>query len=560
MTENKKSKSVLGKCLTIILAILFAFVPLLAGCDLVTLNQGLYLTQTVAEWNSIKISKEELIRIYNSYGNANYDNSGTPTQDGVEKTIDLLVKRAILVEYLTNPNNGTAGTPIVNLTMAQQNQVWQNVYSSINSSVESIEQNLRLDDDNVISTSVDEEIETDVEEYKAYEHTYTYSNGVLSRVQEQPEIQNDSIALYDRNSTASFSEKAQIAYTNFFNNFLHRTDASNYTERAFSKYLDNLLRSEKGRNLSEVKQEAFLREVERIYKIYYDNQILTVYQTQFNNSVSITKDLVVQKFKELYDAQVENFGLDESSYTSIMKSSSETAYYNPESKINNWYEVYHLLIGYSDEQTTKITELKTLLENEEITLDEYNLQMTEIKNSAVAKNRFTGETMTRTELLTKIQNSLSSINDVNARIAKFREFVYAYSTDTASINAENGMHLSLIANEDGMVEQFTKAGKELYEAGKKGAISDLVETTYGFHIIMYVGDVPNVVYTSNTDALMERLNSTLLTKITNKTMLDKIIEEISFDNYYEHEVSLLNQIMGGTDVKYFTDAYKDLYE
>lgn len=562
MTTLKKSKQTVRKFFTIMLALVFALIPLFAGCDLVTLNQGKYLSETVAKWNNITISKEDLIRTYNNYGYSAFDSSGTVTQEGVEKTIDLLVKRAVLVQYLTDDSNGE---PIVKLTMAQQNEIWQNTYDSLNSSIRSVEDDLRLDEDASLSDKTPDEEKSEVSEYTAYEPKYTLEldqNGsyYLNKVLDEPEVENTSKALYDRNSTLTTAQKANIAYTNFKNIYLTRTDSSDYTDRAFSKYLNNLVKSEDGKGLSTEPKEAFLREVERVYKIYYENQILTVFQTQFENGIGITTEMVKDKFLELYQSQQEKYQLDSTTYKTNMQSTSTTAYFNPASEVGNWFEVYHLLIGFSDEQTTEIENLETMLNNEEIVLEEYNKAVANIKNSTIATNRFTGETKSYTQLLQEVQKALSGLDTAEAKIAKFREFVYAYSTDTNSITVENGMYIPLDKTQDNMVEEFANASRELYNTNQKGSISGCVETKYGFHIIMYTGDVANVVYTSNTDALMARLDSTLLTNVTNKTMLDKVIEQISFDKYYDYEQSLISQIMDGVDTIYYINAYKDLYE
>ena len=243
-----------------------------------------------------------------------------------------------------------------------------------------------------------------------------------------------------------------------------------------------------------------------------------------------------------------------------MQSTSTTAYFNPASEVENWFEVYHLLIGFSEEQTSKMSELKTELQNEEISLAEYNKQITKIKNSTMVKNRYTDEEITYTELMQRVKNAVNSVENPTVKMEKFREFVYAYSTDKNSINVENGMYIPTDKSQDNMVEPFANASRELRAAGKEGAISDLVETTYGYHIIMYAGDVANVVYTGNTNLLMVRLNSQLLTKTTNKTMLDKVIEQVTLSKYADHELKLLDQIMQGVDTIYYLDAYKDLFK
>ena len=207
-----------------------------------------------------------------------------------------------------------------------------------------------------------------------------------------------------------------------------------------------------------------------------------------------------------------------------------------------------------------MSDLKTELQNEEITLAEYNKQIEQIKNATTVTNRYTNETITYTQLLQKVQNAVNSVQDPAVKMEKFREFVYAYSTDKNSINVENGMYIPTDESLDNMVKPFADASRELRALDKEGAISGLVETTYGYHIIMYAGDVANVVYTGNTNLLMTRLNNTLLTKTTNKTMLDKVIEQVSLSTYADQELSLIDQIMSGVDTVYYLDAYKDLFK
>ena len=61
MTE-KKTKNIIGKWIALVLVFVLLFVPMLAGCDLVTRNEGKYLSQPVAKWKEITVDKENLIR------------------------------------------------------------------------------------------------------------------------------------------------------------------------------------------------------------------------------------------------------------------------------------------------------------------------------------------------------------------------------------------------------------------------------------------------------------------------------------------------------------------
>lgn len=567
MNIKSTMKQSFFKVISVLVALIFVFVPVLAGCDLVTLNEGRYLSQTVASWGKITITKEDLIRTYNAYGNSAYDSGGTPTREGVESTIDLLVKRAVMMQYLTDPANGEGGKAIVELTMAQQNDVWRSVYSSINESVNTIETTLRADENASLGDNGEAEEESNVAQYAAYEPKYTLEwNSTknvyyLKKVEETPVVENVSIQLYDRDDTTlTPAQKASIAYSQFTKNWLNKTDTSNYTDRAFSKYITNLKNGEKGRGLSTDDKEVFLREVDRLYKIYYENKVLSTSQELYEKDVLVTTEMVQQKFLELYNLQKETCELSSDKYKTNMQSTSTTSYYNPAGQADNWFEVYHLLIGYSDEQSSQLTELKTMLQNEEISLAEYNAQVAEIKENTIATNRYTGETMSYNELVNKVQLVVNSQSSYAAKVEKFREFVYAYSTDKNSINVENGMYIPTDKTLDNMVEEFADASRALREANELGTITGAVQTKYGYHIIMYMGDVANVVYSTNTNLLMTRLNNTVLTHVTNKTMLDKIIEQISLDTYAEHELSMIDQIMTGTDTIYYLDAYKDMFK
>ena len=56
MEKVNKAKHRFSKFITMLVALIFVFVPVLAGCDLVTLNQNKYLTQTVVSWGNITVN------------------------------------------------------------------------------------------------------------------------------------------------------------------------------------------------------------------------------------------------------------------------------------------------------------------------------------------------------------------------------------------------------------------------------------------------------------------------------------------------------------------------
>jgi foldase protein PrsA len=109
----------------------------------------------------------------------------------------------------------------------------------------------------------------------------------------------------------------------------------------------------------------------------------------------------------------------------------------------------------------------------------------------------------------------------------FAELAKEYSLDTGS--AENGGSLGLVTTGQ-MVEAFETAGFAL----KKGEISDVVESEYGFHIIKADSDV-----TPEEQQSLESATSTIESTLEQErytTALDALIEAHKADVEYKVEV------------------------
>ena len=544
----------------IALTLCLCLMPMFAGCDLIVTNMAKYLSQPVASIdNTTEISMEELLNTYNSYGHSQFDGSGEPTKDGVESTIDLLVSRAIFVDYCTDPDK--SGEYCVTLTMKQQNAIWQNVYDTINDSIRAIENELREKDGKTIVTAGDDEGDDadDAKKYTAYEKTYTYnsSTGVLSKVEKNTEIENVSIAPYDTtDEDITEQDKAKDIYKNFRENHWNYTDSkinplyadneTSYSDRAFSKYINNLIKNkaEKERNFDTSNEYVLMREVESLYKNNYENAVFQAYQENYSKDIAVTVDKVVQKYTELYDAQQELFDARESNYDTAKKSTSTAVYY--EKNPTDWFRVSHILISDEDESRDN---WETKLKNGAISKADYDREIAKLDEALLGKAN---------NVLNKLNTALAGKNAA-ARYEIFRDYAFEYSTDTNSLGTEMDMNIPADATKDQMVKPFANASRELRAEGNKGDITGLVKTDYGYHIIMYLGEYENINPTLGTDALMARLDSTLLSYLSNKTMLDKVIEQIKLETYSQHEQSMIEQLKSEASIVYYVDAYKGMY-
>ena len=551
----------LKKLTVLALIVCFSVVPMFAGCDLFTLNQGMYLKQPVATVDdTTTITMEELINAYSSYGNSTYDSSSTVTKKGIESTLDLLVNRAVLVDYLTDEEK--SGSEYISLTTAEKNDIWRNVYKYFNEQISKIETTLRTDAGLTTSSDTSSSDSTKAT-YSAYTKTYTLVsvNGqyVLQQVVDPTTVENDSVAPYDESDTTLTEEqKAEDTYNNFRKYHWDYTDshindaegttntAVSYSDKAMIKFIKNLIKAESGENLDTVTENVFMREVKRVYKNYYENEILTVYQNNFDANVNITTDMVVAKYKELYAAQCETYNVRSAQYTTDMNSTSTTVYYQADP--SDWFRVSHILVKYTDDENTEMTNWATKLNNQGCTLAEYNEALTEIKSRALNS---------ATKILNELKTKLSQATSTEEKFSIFQDYAYLYSEDTASLGLENDMAISR-TGKDSMVEAFQDASKELSD-GQEGDISNCVESTYGFHIIMYLGEFEDISTSLNNNALLAKLDVSQLSKLTNKTMLDKVIESISLSTYSNHETQLLKVLKKDLTITYYPDAYKVLY-
>ena len=560
-----------------VLALCICLVPTFAGCSLVTTNINKQLSEVAMSFDNgrVEITREELIILYNLMGNSQFDNSSTPTQEGVESTLELALNREILVDFLTADDladlRQQLGVQKITLTMAQSNDVWRNVYSYINSAVESYETDLRADDDATLPTSSDEE--SDTTEYTPYKKIYLWDTNTNSLVKQEQDItvENKSVALFDTssNSNLTFSEKAEVAYKNFRQYYWHYTDSiemnpnatntTSFSDRAWNQFINQLIQNENGRNLSTDSDEVFLRQVQIIYKLYYENAILQAFQENFENSLSVTKEMVYEKYAELYNAQKEQFSTNSSAFDDLVATSAQDVYYMQDTQ--GYFKVNHLLVEFSDEQNDAIEELQTQLENLQIDKATYDQKVASIKSQTMAYNRVTGEYESLSSVYNSLVSSLNSANSQTAKMAVFRDFMHKYSNDDATLNAEACYYIPLDESKDSMVEEFANASRDIYNNGNGtvGTITGWVETEYGYHIIMYTGTPTNVDASGAINVVLSGLNAYNINPLYNKTMLDKVIEQVTLSSYSNYETNILDAIKANKNIVTSENVYSDLY-
>ena len=161
-------------------------------------------------------------------------------------------------------------------------------------------------------------------------------------------------------------------------------------------------------------------------------------------------------------------------------------------------------------------------------------------------------------VLKEVQVALSNATTKEAKDEAFKKLMYKYNEDGGIMNATYPYVIG--ENDSKMVENFTKASRKLNDNGEYGAISGLVESEYGLHIVYYMGkcENPYTIPVDNTinfrdtyikdegtsteqvysDVLM--LDEVKLNNLNNKTLFDLIYEGLANDNYSQFESMNLN--------------------
>ncbi|MBR1925470.1 MAG: hypothetical protein IJ837_01280 [Clostridia bacterium] len=606
----------------LVLLMLVSFVLCFSGCNLWTLNEQKVLNQTAAKIDDIEVTYEDVYDAYYSYGNYYFDGQGTATYNGIEQTATQLINRKLLLKALKDEN----GKYHTTLTQSEINDVWNSIYESLNDTIESYQKQIMEKDNKTLTTleTSDEEAEESgyQKSYQAYQKTYEYvlnenNEYELKKIIEPDEIVTTSsdVFKFSEEEMAGFNslkekldsmttqEKASRAYNNFRENFwTHYADQEKnskgevYAELAFNKFISVLKSNEKDKGLSTDTKEVFYRYLDKLFEEQYDSALISAFQKNYENKEQITESTVLKVFNNLASAQNEKYRDDYNNYSafvSAMKNRSEPMLYFD--KTNEWFQVSHILLKFSDEDVATLKKLQTEYKDGKFGSGEeaksfYEEQVLKVKNSMKFLDRKTNKSYSAQEVLKMLQDAMgisvdgagkvSYSKDEQARLNAFNDFIYRFNMDDGVNNADYAYYIPEDEENDSMVTPFANTSRELRATKTVGAISDLVEVNEidgyldnsnqtqtpsysGYHIVVYLGEIQ----TLNTDqtATIEDLNNYVLNPLNNnetnkKTMLDYVIEQISISNYSKYQSSVLAGLKENKTINYYEGVLKQLVE
>jgi len=539
------------------------------GCDLFVRNDAEYYNQPVISikydaGKKIEISRKDYLSTYNNYGLNLIQSYGYSEKQAKDATVDVLTNRKILLEEAKRLSGTEEGSSIA-LTTEDKKELYYQTYSSLIASAKDYDEQINKDWNTPKVDTMEEG--TSSEETIVYNSYTKKAKPVYDSVSKEFKIK---LLNEDENVQRDvvFNSLAEI-----YNAFIAETK-NNVTDRLareeYRRLLATLQANQKVFGTKYNEKELIEEEIKRIYNNLEENEYISKYEeyTKENRGFSyITVNQVLEKYKSMVYSSKFVYEQDSEKYnTDMLESLKDVNYFVDD----NYFYVAHILIKFNDEQQATYDSLETLSNNGQgyiISVTEYEEQKANLYNNLKAdvRDSETGEivstdSVSAKDVLKEIEVALANANTKEAKDEAFRQLMYKYNEDPGIMNAD---YPYIIGNNDSkMVESFTEASRELDEKGEYGAISGLVESEYGVHIIYYMGDCKNA-FDANSDGLLEirenytienefgeevnysdvlKLDEMYLNNLNNKTIFDLIYEGLEKDNYSEFENRNLNSL------------------
>ena len=549
------------KFITYIFSLLFC-VTMFAGCSLIQLNPTKYYSQTVAQIvydknNKVNFTMKDLLEAYNNYGYQLQQNDSTlSSEDALKQTAELMVQRYMLVKEIKNQ--------IGELTQGEKNVLMRETYEHINTTLASLEDEIRVEWDRVVNeddkdedSSTEEEGPTEYQEYKPTVERVYYEeevNGVtkykskLVRVEEEKEPEDESDP----------------------GKFVQNITDADVSAEAWKRYMKTLQKNNEELGIKLSDEKAFEKEINRIYGVLEENKYISKYQEHLTKNLEIDSTSVVESYKQKYKRDYELYSNNESAYHTAMANDASTVYYHPNSG-NEYVYVTHVLLGFSDETLAKIKNLEKLYQSNSIEKSVYEAKLKQLQNIETTMIDYYDEKGNKKQISAQlayeeIYNNVSKYDkDVNfeLRAKEFNKYIYKYNTDQGILNRDFAYVVNLDTNvEDQMVKEFADEARRLQKKEGVGAMSEPILTEYGYHIILNLGPVTNVVEYNNIDNLTwEALYNVKTQPSSEKTLFHVEYDALNSDETKVNAIltSLVNDLAAQVEVvNYWEKRYLTL--
>lgn len=409
----------------LMLCVCFCF----AGCNLFPENTEAINGQTVVSTGGVTISREDFVTGYNNYYSNFYNQSNGDSEVALNSLIKYLVSKEL---YLDDARDLVENGAIV-LSNTEKNYLWYTTYTSLITNIETFEEAVR----EALRIEGEEEIEDEREQesnfiYTPYdkqakivfnEQTREYEIVIIKEilvvktgedgkeeyeyveVEEALDYDDSNLTLYDINYVFNsllkdklFSEEETLTE--------EQQQEKTITMEAIRRYIEQSKQNESGKGLSTDSKEVFSREIERIYKILYENMLINKLYEYKTDGIEIDRDdflnFYLSKVKASFDRYFEDPDVFIDEITTTVGSANyygsygsgsnsiEDVFYIPKDNLNeNFFYITHIVVSLTETQVQQINELKEYCEangkGEEYYQQEFNKIVPDISEETINK-------------------------------------------------------------------------------------------------------------------------------------------------------------------------------
>ena len=579
-------------------------VSLLSGCNLFATDYPSYLAQTVASVNdgtqTVSLSKEELINGLNNYSSTLQQN-GYSGEGLVDYVVNMLLQRKILLNYIyDNAAQEVADGAAVSdyqweLTNSEYNAAVQSTWDYINTQIETKGTSI-YGDKSQIFLDAPAAASPAYDPQTVYTPTFditTDSAGNITSVCKYTDpnayVAPDDAARDDTGSDAN----SVFTIDNYKQYEMPSFVSSVVADKVWNGYISDLKNGQKVYQYSDMSEDAvFTRELNRVFKINLENAYLTKFQNNYTNNYSFDENGnltlnaandILNYYKQIYNGNVAAAAANPSGMSGAVEASNALGNYFYYGNSENYFTVTHILINFSDTQNARVQNINngpgTPAEKAQAVADVQAPDRTFVDVRDPATGNPTGKQISATtlgqilynvEYAAKIHNTYNGVLNqagYSAEVlSQINTMIYQYCEDPGIINSTFDYVIGTQTST--MVDEFTDASRVLYDNGN-GIVGNIygygdkpntvtpVESTYGYHFIVYTGALIPLVQNAN-DITLTRLNTPLKAS-GGQTYLEYVYSKAIAADYNTYEAQLVAGLSSGLHIIYYKSTYSDLY-
>ena len=545
----------------------------LGGCAGFSVNEVKYYNEVLAYVGNTAITRQEVLSAYNSYGKNYYvSNMGKTEEEALESTLNMLIDREALYQYALD-NNETY-KPSAYQVDESIKTLFSELDNEINEYTSKAKAILNIKSEETTTSSDPAGTAYKIENYVYKKRAVLKDGKIVYNIEETPTDEEVAKDTYEKtipySNLKDFTSQETVAavktaYLNKLKTSLIEADETNgnaiYNE-VISLLVKDLIQGEK--YLRDSNGKAFDKDTEsvltRYFKKVYDGQIKSLYleniQTVYQNSEELNSNELISAYKFLFESSADQYK-EESAYKTAMKDSGTNAdsilYHHQNMTDGTEFGYFiHTLIKFSDTESAKVKSYKDTNETE------YNKVISEMTTQARGEDGLVSKNAPEIALADVIAeyNTIKGEADYSKRLEKFIEFMFKYTEDAEGTLVAGMPYVVGTNGNSGMEEAFTNECVKLMKE-ENGAMSDvdltnikdMCITSYGIHLVFYVGNVNDFYLPYTNDITIETLYETEINPLTHETYFDMLFDKVypatsgsiysSNTKYSEHEEIIL---------------------